>query len=469
MNQDLWHYDVLEQWNEEYYKDVFLPTHLTGDEIAIGSEDERVFFFTAKKDNKMYLIPSEIIQDDEIPFKLNKAEKIGVKGKAFWKVDDITCVSIRAEKTMSYKEMINSWMDYEHENKESFILWKIITDTFYCSRINVRVVTYPGWLKDSVPFTLSRLLGNCFTINKPSLAKLKYLLNNSTTGLCLNEIQKLESKEKIDLAKFYEDVGDFKTIYTNPTRASSKVQEQCNIKNLSTFTFSNFPDSNRSYEEQKKDVFDNIFEPKVRSRIFPLLFVGGNEKNPACKQRFNHVTERITKEQVEEITQWMRNYKYYEKNGQELSLKKHFKNSYSMKNTRWDRNFQAICQRIKLYCDTQEEFDKFVKLLYDCNKEYVLWVNNYQNVLKPTNPVDTPQQELVLDEKRINNQLFEEEVVEVAVSAKERVFEAIDKAPEGKIQVEVLLEKAGVSEEILKMMLTENDIFEVKSGVIARL
>lgn len=454
MDRDIWHYDLLEKWNEHYYKNIFLQSHLTGEEIALGQGDEKEFFYIAKREQKWYLIPSEIVQKGELPFRLDYSVKIGVKGKAFHLIKEITSLTIKAEQTMSYKEMIDSWMDYEHDNKKAYTLWKIITETFYSSRINVRVVTYPGWLKDSVPFTVSRLLGNSFTVNKPSLAKLKFLLRDSIKGLCLNEIQKLEPKERQDLAKFYEDVGDFKTIYTNPTRSSFGVQEQCNIKNLSTFTFSNFPDSKKQYEEQKEDMFDSIFEPKVRSRIFPLLFTGGDEITPACKQRFAHISEAITKEEIEQITNWMRNFKYYENEGQELASKKLFKNNYYMSNTRWDRNFQAISERIKLYCETQEEFDSFTKLLWKSNRQYTEWVQ--------TNIV--PEHKPVIEEKVEDKPTLQ---LKPMKSAPERVMEVIEKHKE--INIESLMEEANVTEQVIDRMKQIGDIFEPKKGIIRRL
>lgn len=375
MDTTLWHYDNLEQWNEKYYKDVFLLTHLIGDEIAIGGEEERGYFYIAKKDKTMYLIPSEIVEIGDIPFVSLATSKIAYKGKAFKVVKEIKSVVLREEQTMTYRKMIDDWMDYDHEEKERFVLWKIIVDTAFTSRINVRILTYPGWMKDSVLFTLSRLRGNCFSVNKPSLAKLKFLLNNSTKVLGLNEVQKLEETQKLDLAKFYEDTGDFKTQYINPTRSTGGTTEICKINNMSTLTFSNFPDSKKNYEEQKKEVFDNIFDPKIRSRIFPLLFRGGSETLPACRQRFGNITKKIKEEDIAQITIWLRNHIFYENHGSELSNKKKFENKYSIKNNRWDRNFQSICERLKLYSDSQEEFDKWTKLLYSCHKEYLNFVD----------------------------------------------------------------------------------------------
>jgi len=376
MNKELWHYDRLSQWENQYYKNVMLPVNLTGDEIAVGTDDDKQFFYVAKKDKKLWVIPSEIIDKGEIPFLIKNSAKMGIRGKVFQAVTNYQDVSIKSDKTMSYKEMIDNWMDYEHEVREKYILWKIIVDCAYNSRVNVRVITHPGWMKDSPLFTLGRLKGNCFAVNRPTLAKLKYLMNDSTRILGLNEIQKLKTEEIEHLAKFYEDIGDFKTQYVNPSRSSAGVSEMCNISNISTLTFSNFPASNKDFDAQKEELFDFIFHPKIRSRIFPIMFDGGTETEPACKERFPHVTAKLTQEQHDEITNWLRNFIYYEQNGRELAGKKEFKNGYFMKNNRWDRNFQAICERIKLYCDTQEEFDKMTKLLYDCHQAYLDYVKN---------------------------------------------------------------------------------------------
>lgn len=405
MKQLNWHYDMLDQWNEEYYKGVMLPVHLTGEEISIGKKDEdQYFYYVAKKGKQTYLVPSEIVDKGEIPFRILAEEKYGHKGKAYLMVLNYKDIKIRAEQTLTYKQMINSWMDYEHEEKDRYTLWKIIVDCAYSSRINLRVITHPGWLKDSPVFSLSRLRGNCSSVNKPTIAKLKYLLNDSTRILGLNEVQKLEDQQKQDLEKFYEDIGDFKTVYTNPTRSTHGTQEECNINNLSSLTFSNFPDSKLDYAEQKKEVFDFVFHPKIRSRVFPVLFRGGTETQPACKQRFGHVVNRITPDEIAEITNWLRNHLYYEINGKAIALGRMYKNNYSIENTRWDRNFQAICERIKLYAESQEEFDKFTKLLYECHQDYLRYVQSIKNETGfDMNPKESETQQTIIEEEFVED------------------------------------------------------------------
>ena len=377
MKSSIWDYENLRQWSAEYYKGVMLTEYLTGEEIAIGTENDRAFFYVAKIKRSYYLIPSAIIEEGKIPFRILDTAKIGYKGKAYFIIKHTKDVSIKAEKTMSYKAMIDSWLDYEHAEPDILTLWEMVIDTAFSSRINVRVITYPGWMKDSPLVVLGKLRGGCYTVNKPTIAKTKFLLNESTRILGLNEIQALKTVEKSDLSRFYEDVGDFKPDYVNPSRAAQGCSEISSIANLSTLTFSNFPKDRLEYAKKHEELFEAMFEPKISGRIFPLLLKGGSETVPACKQRFKHVTEKLSKGDMDRITDWLRNFRYYEDYGIELAMNKEFTQTHVIANTRWDKNFTAICERLKLYCDTQEEYGKWTQLLYDCHQDYLDYENSF--------------------------------------------------------------------------------------------
>lgn len=382
-----------------------LPIHLTGEEVAVGSGEVKDFYYLAKKNNKQYAISSDIIDKGQIPFLILHTDKMAIKGKAYLYVSEHQDVAIRPQITMTYRAMIDSWMDYEHEEKLRYTLWKIIVECAYNSRVNIRVMTYPGWMKDSPLFTLGRLFGNCFAVNKPTLPKLKYLMNDSTKILGLNEIQRLDSVGIEHLSKFYEDVGDFKTVYINPTRGTAGAGEMCNIKGLSTLTFSNFPDSKKDYDDQKKDMFDYMFHPKIRSRIFPLLFIGGSEDVPACKERFPHMTDKLSDEDMASITNWMRAFLYFSK----VKPQKKYKHTYSVRNTRWDRNFHAICERIQLYADSQDEYDRLVKLLLSCHLAYLDYSKDMSirvEHTEQTEQTEVAEEEVVVDELTPREQIL---------------------------------------------------------------
>lgn len=378
-----WHYDRIEQFRERFYKGILTEDFLTGEELAIqGKAKYPSFFFEAKREKVRYLIPSKLILEGHMPIEVTDEIKIGVKGKAYIKVNKCRSVKIVPERTMTYTEMISSWMDYEHLEKERFTLWKVITECAYSSRINVKVITFQGWMKDSPLFTLFRLVGYCKSINKPTLAKLKYELKDDTLVLGLNEVQKLKEEKAQDLSSFYEDIGDFKTVWVNPSRGSAGSREMCSTKNLSTLTFFNFPDSKLSVEEQRGQIIDFcpiLGHPKIRSRLFPLMFSGGSEDSPACKETFGHVEDDISEEEFQYLRGWIKNFLWYKIHGSNLANQKDYPVKYSIRNNRWNRSYQAICQRLKLLAQDVDQFKYWEELLYRSHMSYVDYIKNFSH------------------------------------------------------------------------------------------
>lgn len=369
--RDIYHFDILHSFNSIYYKDIFNLSDINDSELAIKNKDieETEYFYEIKKGKETYLLPSYALQD--LPIKVIETIKISFKNKGFHKITRCQSVNIKAEQTMNYRDMIDKWLDYEHEEPELWKLWKIIIDTAYCSRINIRIMTHPGWGKDSPITVLRELRGDCVTVNKPSLAKLKYLLSNKNKIIGINEVQNVKGNDMEDLAKYMEDSGDFKPEYENPKRSSGHALERCDIRNLSTLIFYNFPDEDIG--EDNSTLFDSIFHDKIKSRIFPLLFKGGTKTITACKQNFGHITDKITNDEILYLTNWIRAHKFYE-NKYPTGTEK-FTRRYHLKNTRWERNIQAILARVDMYCDNQEEFNHFEDLLLSCHKEYLDYID----------------------------------------------------------------------------------------------
>ncbi len=238
-NKEVWYYDILHKYNDKKYADILTSNMVNGDEIAMKEQgaDDYEYFYPVKKDKSNYLLPSDFV--DELPVKIVFSDKIQHKGKAYHLIEQVKSVSIKAEQTMSYKEMINSWINFDHLSPKEYLVWKIVCDTAYRSRVNVRAMSYPGWLKDSPLATLSLLRGDVSTVNKPTFAKLKWLLNGYNKVLGINEIQGLKAEEASAIAKYLEDVGDFKTTFVGDSRASSGTSEIVDITNHSCLLFYN--------------------------------------------------------------------------------------------------------------------------------------------------------------------------------------------------------------------------------------
>lgn len=378
---NIFHYSRLAEFNRIYFNGVLNLVDIDSEEIAIKNQETKLYdyYYIAKKDNIQYLLPSKFNDSKGNEFELLKnmpirpkvIDKIPYRGKAYLKVKEFSKIKIQPEQTFTFRYLVDSFCDYEHLEPSEFLLWKLTAITAHIDRINVRVITMPGWGKDSVVTCLKMLFGDGTIVNKPSIAKLKYLLSSGNKFLGLNEVQDLKKEDIDDLAKFYEDVGDFKPYYENPRRAKEGTSETVDIGDLSTVTFYNFPES----DEEKSQLFDSLFKPKIRSRIFPLLFTGGDQKDTACREDFKIVHEGITSFEQDFLKEFMRNYLYYAVTYPKGTFK--YQRTYNFDgNVRWKRNFETILSRIDMYAKDQEEFSIMESQLYMANKRYVDYINN---------------------------------------------------------------------------------------------
>lgn len=369
MKKECFFYDKIEAYNERRYAGILNTNNISGDEICIKNKEteEEEFFYPLKKDKVNYLLPSEKIH--ELPLKIVDTEKMSWRSKAYERIFEIKSIKINAIKTFSYREFIDTFLPFKHSRPEEFKVWKIVCDVGYRSRINIRAISYPGWLKDSPLVILSMLRGDVSTVNKPSFAKLKYILAGNTKLLGMNEVQNIKSEEKYPLQKYYEDVGDFKPKFVADTRATHGTMEECSLTNHSSMTFYNFP------KKEDDTLFDDVFDPKILSRIFPLLLDGGSHDETPCKERFGLVEHNVTEEEFEETTEYLKNHVYFEQNfNKEIEGKKDWKHNVSFKNTRWQRNFDTICEGIKMYAETEEEYIELVTVLKNMHDNYITYI-----------------------------------------------------------------------------------------------
>jgi len=371
----LYHYSRLSLYNSKKYDKIFLETHISSDEIALKDPDtdEHNYYFPLKKNKVNYLLPTDWKAD--LPLKVTESVKIPFRNKGYHLIVGIKSVSFSSEKTMTYKEYINNFLPYNHENPNEWTVWKIITDVAYRNRINIRAISYPGWGKDSPLMVLSLIRMDVATADKPSYPKLKYMICAKNKVIGLNEIQALDSEEKKNISKFYETVGAFEPTLVFDKRATGGTSESAELENLSSMTFYNFPKS------ENERIFDDpeVFHPKVMSRIFPLLLTGGTHKVTAMKESFSENVRDITKDEINDINIFTKNNKYWEDNGaSELSdVKKTWKLNRKFNNNRWERNYVTICDGLKLYSDTEEEFHKWETVLLNMHNNYQDFVEQF--------------------------------------------------------------------------------------------
>jgi hypothetical protein len=373
VKKDNFHYEQIIKFNHRRYDGILNVNNISGDELSIKDKetDEEEYFFQLKKDKTNYLLPSE--QVDDLPLKVIETEKMSWRSKAYQRIYNVKSVKIGPVKTMEYKEFIDNFLPYDHLSPQEFTVWKIICDTAYRSRVNIRAISYPGWLKDSPLVILSMLRGDVSTVNKPTFAKLKYILSGKTKLLGMNEVQSLKAEEKYPLAKYYEDVGDFKPKFILDSRATHGTKEEIDISNHSSMTFYNFP------KDPDETLFDDIFDPKILSRIFPIMLSGGSHTETACKETFGLINTELTDEDFEEMTAYLKTHVYFEQEYLNEIEGKDWEHGYKFGNVRWQRNFDTIAQGIKMYANNEEEFKELCGVLNKMHQNYITYINNRHN------------------------------------------------------------------------------------------
>lgn len=383
--RDIFHYDLLAEFNIGYYKDVINSNNICGDEISIsevvGLKEikkgkkttkkevfESKYYFPLKKGRFKYLLRTEAIE--KFPLIIKEKERKSVEKVAYWKITKVKSLSIKEEKTMSFREMIDYWLPYEHDQPELFRLYKIIVHIAYARRINVRIMTYPGWLKDSPVETLGKIRGNAVSINKPNYPRLKREIAAGNSILALNEMQGFKEEEKGDYNKFYEDTGDFKSEFRNPSCKTKGTEDVTDIRNMSTLTFYNVP------KKSTARLFDDDLDPKNCGRVLPFFFIGGDQKRTACRKVHGDIEEPITQEEEDAIVNFLRVQKYYSNKDNLRAEEKKFTLKYELPSNRWQRNYNSILKGVSVYARTQDEFSRMEELLYRSHRLYEEFLDN---------------------------------------------------------------------------------------------
>jgi len=380
IDYNIWHYDNLVMFRERLYNNGITEEHLTNEEIGVHPKGQQYpdFYFIAKIDRSKYLVPSFLVENNNLPILVTKKVKINVKGKAYYKIIEYDTLRIKAEQLMSYREMINSFMNIEHQKMALFTIFKIINDCAFDERINIEIITYPGWLKTSLMVCYNELLGYSYCIDKPSYAKLKLFLKDSTKVIGLDEINKINDDDAMDIASYIEATGDFRPRWINPKRAVEGVKEGCSLFNISNEMFYNFPKSDD--EEPKKSLryFHPILgHPKINRRLFSLLFEGGSEDDPAVKSKMIKPKD-FDDEKFNFLMKWVKTKLFYSdsKNRIKILKQKGFKKVLKLKNHTWDTNFDTICDHLMLYAKDQKEYEQMEQLVYNAHKSYWKYIFN---------------------------------------------------------------------------------------------
>jgi hypothetical protein len=384
----LLHYDAVAKFNELFYKDLLTQAHLVdGMTLFKGLSDANgntisgtLPGFPLTKDGIKYILPSKVPNQDGKGFReINLAEDLPIliqkKAKIFCGVTGYThikkCASakFRPEKKMTFRELVDTMSDsLSHTNPTHDKLYWFLAITSMLDRINFRLSTPAGFGKDSKVDIMNNLMGNAQTVENPTIAKLEYL--SFSKWLAVNEVVDIKGEEWRNLEQFLLAVGAMKNRVTKRSRAAAGVEEFLDVKNLSLSLFYNDIDH---YKDDEK-YFDFAVKEAIRDRFFPIRLYG------RYTEKFNDVAKvdilTYVQDNMETYDGMIRTLIHYKHNIQsELHYYKPFCLDKLKGKERHLLSVTKLLNIIDLYCNTQEEFNQWCKVLMDANLDYYDMLN----------------------------------------------------------------------------------------------
>jgi hypothetical protein len=369
MNQRF-HYSTLHEFNAQYYKDLLTNSHISDDRKPIKVHDETHIFYPLRKDRVIYALPEEHIR--ELPILVTDSFTQTYYGKVYDIITSFKSAKFRPEKHFEFRQVVEDLCDFEHEEPQDFVAWKIMALAALLGRCVYRVSSPPAFGKDSVMKVLGYLTSNVVVIANPTVPKLEYRLSNKV--IMLNEFANLNAESRSGMEHFLQSVGDDSNTYEKQSRASQGTTESYDIGELSVVAAYNDKDC---YPTNSK-YFDDAFGKQTLQRYIPIKFKG------KIKEQIKNVGDpkKAAEEHGDYLQKFMRTLLYYKDNWrEELQPKKSWKlktaKDYGLKN-RWANNYDRIRDFVMLYSETPEEAQGLLNLLWNRHVDYMKMVRgNY--------------------------------------------------------------------------------------------
>jgi len=376
----LLHYDLLAEFKRQFFKDLLTVEHVKGTQIKIdkisfpdGGIDEQANFwgYEFNKNGVKYLLSSktkaedgtakELVLSEILPIFARAPQKVAYRGVVYYQIKKPVSAKIRPVKHYDFRKLLDLLSSIPHSNPTHQKLAWFIEIAQNIDRANVRISSPPGFGKDSTVAIMGDLVGNCATVENPTIAKLEYM--HSYKHLALNEVVGIKNQAWRDIELYLLSVGAFKSTITKRSRATETTKEEMNVSKLCLSLFYNDIDTytNEPY-------FDDIAKGAVCDRFVPLRLYGG------FTEQFKSISSSDITKTVET------NMEYYK---QIVGTLAYYASSYMTEYhgynqmglmkvpQRWLFSLSTVLRIIDVYCESQEEFDKWIAVINQSIEDYM--------------------------------------------------------------------------------------------------
>jgi len=410
-NSLLLHTDTLAEFNEQYFAKVLNVEHITSDGAvnfpkvkSTSGEDMQINFFgwVVVKNGVSWLIPntdeegSPVKIKDIFPLVPQKWDEVGYQSKAYRFVDKYSVVRYKSENRLGMRKLVDTLASTPHTNPahRKLLVMAILSQVF--TRAYYRFSSPPGFGKDSIVDTLGLLVGGCATIENPSVPKLEREANVRTLS-GLNEVVGLTRSQWVDIGKFMLAACAYKPSITKRTRAFGGVGETINLR---TFSMSLFYNDINCYTDPKIIYFDQLAEGGIRDRLPAMRLYG------AFDYDFNSINnidvKAFVKDNWDDLLNIIYTVTYYKGH-----IFGKIPYTYDLKDLpqRWQRSLGVLLRVVGEYCENQQEFDEWVKVLKDSMADYNAMLE-YPKMMEVLSETMTEKDYNIFSEKIIKEECF---------------------------------------------------------------
>jgi len=384
-------YDSLSEFKRQFYKDLLGQEHVTSNEIKIDKvsyedmDEDAAFNFWGwelKKDDTKYLLSCRNKQDKEIQLKKilpilpQQTQKVAHKGNVYRLIHSPKTVKFQQVNVLGLKKLVNILASFDHTNKDHQKLDIFLALVSYCDRAYFRKATPPGFGKDSIVDILGNLLGGCSTIENPTIAKLEERAS-LLKWLAVNEVIDISPGDWRKIEQILLAMGAFKPEVTKRSRAHGGVGETIDISDFSlTLMYNDITE----YTDHNK-YLDFISKGAVQDRFVPFRLWGTVDEDFNSYSSLNF--EQYVKKNIKQFKDMIYTLTYYSSVIKRGSRRYNREKLIKLPN-RWNTNVGKLLNVIDLYCDDQEEFNKWVGIINESiidYKEMLMYPALYQSLV----------------------------------------------------------------------------------------
>lgn len=284
-------YPALKRFKSKFYADLLQDEHLEPGKRHFknleirGEGNQKVDYWAYElvKDNDRYLVDFKDKHPLKVlPIKVFDVEEVASSGTAYYRVDNYTVARFKADKKMSFRELVDILCQHSHSNPKHQKLLMLQALAAYMTKTFFRVCSPPSSGKDSTVTTLQNIMSRVFNLNNPSAAKLS--LRTNAEWLVINEVAEIENKDWKVISQFLFSAGDRKTTIEKPTRAFQGVGETLDVSDLSISIFYN----DLHLYKDRKNYFDERTTGAIHDRFVAFRVYGGFEEDWSAIHRIDY-------------------------------------------------------------------------------------------------------------------------------------------------------------------------------------